>query len=237
MLIYSEIATNLVEPLGMKRMKVNWFVFFFGGCLIAITPDINAQNIPSRQSEKSFYYLPELQLVASQLDGDNAAGYNKFGFLAQFNVGWKQNQSQSFELSVGFAERGSRRAYNPDVPSLNPFHIRYRSVESAVLYNVALSKLLPSWDIPLDLQAGLRVGRILQIEDTERYALFLEDVYRPWTGSIELGARYSMNEHWAISARMNYSAISMLREGQSNNPIFPTGVYNNAIGLGVIYIP
>jgi hypothetical protein len=142
---------------------------------------------------------------------------------------------QAFEFAIGFAERGSRRGYNPDIPNLNPFHIRYRSLETALNYQFPLNTIKESWDIPLDLHAGLRFGRILQIEDTEQYALYLEQVYRKMTVSLEFGARYPLNENWLLSARANYSAISMLNEGASNNPLYPTGVYNNAIGFGLIY--
>ncbi len=220
----------------MMCKKLNLFVLFFGGCLFCVT-SVMAQNGPNRIPEKSFYYIPEIQLIASQLDGDNAAGYNKFGFLAQVNLGWKQNQDQSWELSIGFSERGSRRGYNPDVPGLNPFHIRYRSVETSLNYRFPLNSIKESWDIPLDLLAGVRIGRIIQIEDTERYSLYLDQVYRPYTVSLEVGARYPINDHWGISVKANYSAISMLKEGASNNPLYPTGVYNNAIGLGFVYVP
>lgn len=220
----------------MKCMKLNLFVLFFGGFLFRVA-FVNAQTNLPRIPEKSFYYLPELQLIASQLDGDNASGYNKFGFLAQVNLGWKQNQEQTWELSIGFSERGSRRGYNPDIPGLNPFHIRYRSVETSLNYGFPLNSLKESWDIPLDLFAGLRAGRIIQIEDTEKYALYLDEVYRKYSISLEIGARYPLTDHWALSLRANYSAISMLNEGASNNPLYPTGVYNNAIGLGFIYAP
>jgi len=220
----------------MKCKKLNLFVLFFGGFLFRVA-FVNAQSNQPRIPEKSFYYLPELQLIASQLDGDNASGYHKFGFLAQVNLGWKQNQEQSWELSIGFSERGSRRGYNPDIPGLNPFHIRYRSVETSINYRFPLYSIKESWDIPLDLLAGLRMGRLIQIEDTERYALYLDEVYRPYTISLEVGARYPVNDHWALSVRANYSAVSMLKKGASSNPLYPTGVYNNAIGLGFIYVP
>lgn len=231
---YSEIATNLEEANCMMRSKYFLSLIFFGGWMFYFHSS-TAQTSNSNIKPKSFYYLPELQLIASQLDGDNAAGYNKFGYLGQINFGWKQSDKQAVEIAIGFAERGSRRAYNPDIPNLNPFHIRYRSIETAFNYQFPVNALKASWDLPLDLHAGIRVGRILQIEDTEQYALFLDQVYRKSTLSLEIGARYPLNENWTISARSNYSAISMLKSGASNNPLFPTGVYNNAIGIGLIY--
>ena len=233
-IFYSEIATNLEDANCMTRSKYLLCMIFFGGCFFSAS-DLSAQTSNSEIKSKSFYYLPEVQLIASQLDGDNAAGYNKFGYLGQINFGWKQSDKQAFEFAIGFAERGSRRGYNPDIPNLNPFHIRYRSLETALNYQFPLNAIKESWDIPLDLHAGLRFGRILQIEDTEQYALYLEQVYRKMTVSLEFGARYPLNENWVLSARANYSAISMLNEGASNNPLYPTGVYNNAIGFGLIY--
>ena len=181
--------------------------------------------------EGKFYSYPEVLILASQIDGDNASGYNKFGYQLGLitGIGLKNNKSLSF--SMGLSERGSRRLFNPDEPSLNAFHIRYTSLDLGLLYGAIFNSF--------HLQGGIRSTYLLGITETENYVPNIFQDYRKIGLLIDLKATYPLNDQYFLTATFQYSLLSLLNPtvSQVNYLLGGGGAFHNVLGLGIVWKP
>ena len=178
-----------------------------------------------------FYSYPEVLILASQIDGDNASGYNKFGYQLGLNtgIGLKNNRTLSFTMSL--AERGSRRTFNPDEPSLNAFHILYTSIDSGLLYGGFLNDFY--------LQAGVKSTYLLSITETENYVPNIVQDYRKIGFLMDMKASYPLNDEYFLTATFQYSLMSLLKPtvSQVNYLTGGGGAFHNVLGLGIVWKP
>jgi len=123
------------------------------------------------KAQKKFSGGAGVSLLASQIDGDQAAGYSKFGgsieVFTRFSL-----EKYSLQLRMGLGERGSRRniTKNPGTP----MHLRYRTLDvtGGILkpinkkWKLAYPSFAPEGFLPL-IQKGILItwkataGRIL----------------------------------------------------------------------------
>ncbi len=181
--------------------------------------------------EGKFFSYPEVLILASQIDGDNASGYNKFGYQLGLitGIGLKNNKSLAF--TMGLSERGSRRLFNPDEPTLNAFHIRYTSIDLGLLYGGFVNSLY--------YQAGARSTYLLSITETENYVPNIVQDYQKIGLLLDLKATYPLNEQYFLTAAFQYSLMSLLNPtvSQVNYLMGGGGAFHNVLGLGIVWKP
>ena len=203
---------------------------WFGILLFSHIACIQAQtNTDFEFGKNQFYAFPTMQLLACQIDGDAASGYNKIGYNVAFHTGMGLSPTRAVEFSIGITERGSRRAFNEEQPSLTPFHIRYNALEVGLFY-VAI------WN-GKQFYGGIKPAYQLNVRETEGYSPYINVDYAKIAVLSELGFRMKVAANWSINATLNYSVFTLLKEGGSNNIVFPTGVYHNTLAFGVAYNP
>jgi len=203
---------------------------WFGILLFSQIACIQAQtNTDFEFGKNQFYAFQTLQVLACQIDGDAASGYNKIGYNVAFHTGIGLSPTRAVEFSIGFTERGSRRPFNEEQPSLTPFHIRYNALELGFYY-VAIWK-------GKQIYGGIKPAYKLNVRETESGLLSINEEYAKIAVLGELGFRMKVAQNWSINVAMNYNIFTLLTEGGSNNPLYPTGVYHNTIGFGVAYNP
>ncbi len=198
--------------------------------LLPISLFSQGQNKMNLQEGKFFSY-PEVLILASQIDGDNASGYNKFGYQLGLitGIGLKNNKSLAF--TMGLSERGSRRLFNPDEPTLNAFHIRYTSIDLGLLYGGFVNSLY--------YQAGARSTYLLSIIETENYVPNIVQDYQKIGLLLDLKATYPLNEQYFLTATFQYSLMSLLNPtvSQVNYLMGGGGAFHNVLGLGIVWKP
>ena len=182
-------------------------------------------------SEGKFFAQPELYVLATQIDGDQASGYSKMGyhFGVSTGLGLSNNQSLSFQMAL--AERGSRRSFNPDEPTINAFHIRYTSLDIGLLYGKAIQSIY--------LQGGIKGTYLLNISETEGYVPQIENDYKKIGFLFETRLNYELSEHYWLSATLQYSILSLLNTNvsQVNYLMGGGGAFHNVLGVGLIWKP
>ena len=104
----------------MKRLSILFVIIFLIG-----STNSQSNKYPFEWNKGQFYFNANLQLLASQIDGDNAVGYNKIAGKVAFNTGLTLNETESLEMSIGVAERGSRKGTDPENLDFNIFHISF----------------------------------------------------------------------------------------------------------------
>lgn len=163
-----------------------------------------------------------------QIDGDQASGYNKFGFSAGYTVGQVLKEARegywSYLGGIEFSIRGSRRAFNPDNPGDQSFHFVYQMVDIPLL----ISRNYKNYSV----SAGLRTTYLLSAKDNDNFVLDLGASMRDVNMLGCVGGSYQLNETWSAVLEIQYSINSIRNNDARSNLLFPTGVYHNVISIG-----
>ena len=122
----------------------------------------------NREEDRGFYGFPMVGLLASQIDGDQAGGYNHFGYQLGMATGFRfleEKKLDAVEMQFCLVERGSRRAFDP-LTMVNAFHIKAKQLEIqlAGIRRVKTGRW-GNWDV----LGGLRFTRLIRIVETEGY--------------------------------------------------------------------
>ena len=178
----------------------------------------------------SFYGRPMMGILASQIDGDQASGYNKFGYQVGMATGYRLSENtklDAIEMQFCMVQRGSRRAFDP-LTMVNAFHIKARQIELQV---AGIRKVSAGRLGDIDLLGGIRFTRLLKIEESEGYNPGIASDFAQ-NGLILQFAVGSRVSQW-LDLRLNwdYSVMSALSQSASYNLFYPTGVYHNGVGL------
>jgi len=181
-------------------------------------------------TQSQFYFIPTVSTIFSQIDGDGASGYNKFGTQFTLNTGLAIDEKQAIELSFGYSQRGSQQGIDPILQNFNAFNIQYDYLETGLLYQRKWKKWL--------FNAGLRGTYLIDANQKLGTAPRLKDDLRTFGLLTELGARARFHKNWAAQITYNYSSYSVSKTNLSiANPIFLNSEqYLNCIGFGVLYL-
>lgn len=189
-----------------------------------------SKNYPSELPAGKLYYYPSFQLLACQIDGDNSSGYNKLGYQLSLSSGLKLEKNKTIELMMGISERGSRRSYNVDDPSVTAFHLHYNALDLGLYYGWV-------FDNKLHVSAGLHGQYLLSITESEGFSNNLELDYDKFGLLLDVYAKYPVGKNFAVTASFNYSLMSLLKSTVSNPTFYQgAGVYHNVLGLGIVWI-
>ena len=179
-----------------------------------------------------FYGYPMAGILMSQLDGDQASGYNKFGYNVEIITGyrWQKAGFSALEFQMSACERGSRRAFDP-ITFVNAFHIRCRQVELQVngVYTLDVARLGS-----LNLLGGVRYGLLLSVDETEGTNPGIAEDFRKGAMMLELGATKSVSDGVLMRVTWNYSLNSAVTQ-DFRNVFYPTGVYHNGVGVAALF--
>ena len=197
---------------------------------IPVTPLANSKAADGEPM--GFYGRPMLGVLMSQIDGDQASGYNKLGFQVGMSTGfrWQGKGINALEMQMALAERGSRRAFDAET-MVNEFHIRCRQIE---LQLNAIRPLSVGGLGAVDLVAGLRAFRVLDVRETQGYNPGIANDFRKNGLMIHLGVGRTIDEHWHMRVGLDYSVNSLVKGG-AQSIFYPTGVYHNGMGATVFY--
>ena len=217
---------------GLRKLLLLFAVgaMFANVVAMPLTPLVNSKATDGEPM--GFYGRPMLGVLMSQIDGDQASGYNKLGFQVGVSTGfrWKGKGINAMEMQMALAERGSRRAFNAET-MVNEFHIRCRQIE---LQLNAIRPLIVGGLGAVDLVAGLRAFRVLDVRETQGYNPGIANDFRKNGVMIHLGLGRTIDEHWHMRVGLDYSLNSLVKGG-TQSVFYPTGVYHNGMGVTVFY--
>ncbi len=184
----------------------------------------------SMEKSNSFYGRPLIGLLASQIDGDQASGYNKFGYQVGMATGFrlgKFSKMDALEMQFCLVERGSRRAFDP-LTMVNAFHIKARQME----FQLGGIKNFDAGSLgDLEILGGIRFTRLLKIEEMEGYNPGIANDFAKNGVLMQVAVGRKFSNHIELRLNWDYSLISALSQKTMNNPFYPTGVYHNGLGL------
>lgn len=177
--------------------------------------------------KRGFAGRTETAILFSQVDGDQASGYLKWGYSLGYSVDYYFGKKWHYETGVMFANRGSRRSLDPDNPGIIPMHLNYQYLDIPVMIGFPIKKL--------QFAAGIRTQYLIKAQDKENYILNLESNTKKVGVMGVLEYRQNLSENWSFFVAGMYSLVSIRNNG--SNRIFRTsGVYHNNISVGLHYV-
>jgi len=155
-------------------------------------------------------------LTASQIDGDQSAGYNKLGFQGGLRVVARLKERTDASMEFLFAQRGCQNELIPDQYSPNPFGLTLNYIE------VPLQWHFKDWLIEYDddklnyykvsFNAGLSYARLIgsKVDDeTDWLSGIAPEFLKKNDLSALLGFNFFVNRHFGFSVRWTRSLLLM----------------------------
>ena len=209
----------------MRRKAV---IRFIGTLTFFAVSSLQGQG--EQEKIHSFYGRPLIGILASQIDGDQASGYNKFGYQLGMATGYRlsgDKKLDAIEMQFGIVQRGSRRAFDP-LTMVNAFHIKARQIEFqlAGIRNLSAGRLGR-----FDLLGGFRFTRLLKIEESEGYNPGIASDFAQNGLILQFAVGSRVTQVLDLRLNWDYSVMSALSQNASHNLFYPTGVYHNGVGL------
>ena len=188
------------------------------------------QGQGGQEKAHSFYGRPIMGILASQIDGDQASGYNKFGYQVGMATGYRLSENKkldAIEMQFCMVQRGSRRAFDP-LTMVNAFHIKARQIELQV---AGVRKVSAGRLGQIDLLGGIRFTRLLKIEESEGYNPGIASDFAQNGLILQFAVGSQVSQSLDLRLNWDYSIMSALSQSTSYNLFYPTGVYHNGVGL------
>ena len=188
------------------------------------------QGQGGQEKAHSFYGRPIMGILASQIDGDQASGYNKFGYQVGMATGYRLSENKkldAIEMQFCMVQRGSRRAFDP-LTMVNAFHIKARQIELQV---AGVRKVSAGRLGEIDLLGGIRFTRLLKIEESEGYNPGIASDFAQNGLILQFAVGSQVSQSLDLRLNWDYSIMSALSQSTSYNLFYPTGVYHNGVGL------
>ena len=188
------------------------------------------QGQGGQEKAHSFYGRPMMGILASQIDGDQASGYNKFGYQVGMATGYRLSENKkldAIEMQFCMVQRGSRRAFDP-LTMVNAFHIKARQIELQV---AGIRKVSAGRLGQIDLLGGIRFTRLLKIEESEGYNPGIASDFAQNGLILQFAVGSQVSQSLDLRLNWDYSIMSALSQSTSYNLFYPTGVYHNGVGL------
>jgi len=193
---------------------------------LLLTISVHAQ----RDDERVFRAGVILGFNATQIDGDDFGGFNKFGLNSGAIVHFMFSSRYSLSTSILYSQKGAKSSLNLKNSAIRreiildyidiPIQFNYHDKEIAVF------------------SGGLAIGRVV------RYKQYLNDLplheteenpYYDWSLSGVLNVTFLIKKQFGINLHFQYSIISLGEEfGESN--LKNKGQYHNILGLRGMYL-
>lgn len=139
----------------------------------------------------------------SQIEGDEAAGYNKIGLQGGVRVAIILKEKMDLGVEMLFSQRGSA-ARNVNQGTF-PFKLTLNYIEVPVLFNYMDWQVEDEDYYRIHFHAGFSYGRLIGFSTDNNQFTSLGDFFRDndvsWVG----GATYYVNENFGITARYTRS--------------------------------
>ena len=145
---------------------------------------------------------------ASQIDGDELAGYNKLGLNIGLNTNYTLNDPWQINIDFLYSQRGSRTNYVQDKyePS-RKITLNYLELPVYVAYS--------DWWIDDDdyykvqAYAGLSIGRLFSVKNALDDTDFDEENFIENDLSYLIGVQFFFSKHWGINGRYSRSIFRL----------------------------
>jgi len=170
----------------------------------------------------------------SQIEGDEAAGYNKIGLQGGFRVAIILKEKMDLGIEMLFSQRGSA-ARNSNQGTF-PFKLTLNYIEVPVLFNYMDWQAEEEDYYRLHFHAGFSYGRLISYSTDDNQFTQLGEFFRDndvsWIG----GATYYINENLGITARYSRSVYPFFVPDENINTPNASSLIGYQITFQTVYM-
>ena len=174
----------------------------------------------------------KLGLVASQVDGDTYAGYNKLGFDIGAYVNYHITPHSSLQLELEYIQKGSSHNPNYDIGDLSQYLLRVNYIQLPVLWHFQATR-------SYSFETGPVFGVLMSnYEETNQYTI-IPNAFRKFALSYQLGFGYNISQNLKADLRFDYSLTSIRQRnlyGEGRYIFFQWGEFSNAVVLSLQFV-
>lgn len=168
--------------------------------------------------------------VASQVFGDESAGYNKLGIFGGPWASFKLKENWQFRMEIIYIQKGSRENPKEDQPYYK-YRLNLHYIEVPLMFRWIFS---PKLEFEIGAAYGFLIDTYEEFNDVD------ETNVRPFylhNSSLIAGLSYNLNERWSANFRTSNSItpIRKHKSGQTNPYRLNFGQTNNILTLGMFY--
>lgn len=170
-------------------------------------------------------------IVASQVDGDAFAGYNKAGLFLGGYTNIDLTPKTLFQMELEFIQKGSRHA--PDTLDYRFYKLRLNYLEMPLLLKFKLKN-------KFSVELGMTIGYLINwSEDADYGAPVTYNPFKKYDFSTLLGVDYLLTDNLHLNLRFtdSFSPIRPHTDGARSwfNSWLNAGQYNNIIIISLQY--
>lgn len=189
-----------------------------------------------RAQEQKFALMPALGLTASQIHGDNYAGYNKLGFMGGLMIEAKLNKVLDLDFGITFIQKGSRRNQNPEKFDYKFYYVNLNYVEVPLMLKYTTKRVF--------LTIGGALAYLINYyEESEIGNLTGMFPFEKYDYSVNVGMGMNILPKLAFELRCSNSFMTTRPFGGNFTPYynnilaktFNKGYYNNVLQMLFTY--
>ncbi len=169
-----------------------------------------------------------LGLVASQVQGDNYAGYNKAGLYLGGYVSLQLSKRSIVQMELDYIQKGSREI--PGENEIDTYKLNIHYVELPFLYQYVINDKFSA-------EAGLALGVFIsKTEEFNYQEQISEEDFNRFTLSGIVGLYYHINERWRVNIRTNNSILPIrpnIAGLELTHRLFDEGQYSDLLSIGL----
>lgn len=170
-------------------------------------------------------------VVASQVSGDEQAGFDKAGIYGGGFVNLYFSKKSSVQMELNFIQKGSRKNPKPDKGDYDKYLCRLNYIEMPFLYKIDIGKRLT-------FEVGAAIAYLVNSkEEDENGEVDPYLQFKKYEVSIIGGGYVNITPHWMVNLRYeNTFPFLPVREHASRaQHLLNKGQYNSLIVLSVQY--
>jgi hypothetical protein len=184
-------------------------------------------------AQKTFHGGILAGVNGSQIQGDNASGFNSAGLVAGGFICTDPTQKWYGQMELQYSHKGSHKFANPDAGDYNTFEIRMNYVEAPFLARYNAKKFY--------FEIGETLGILGKVREWDTNGELTPQGYRRWETALVVGGGYALNDHWLVDVRYTNSVLPVKKfpfpvyDPRFFFRFFNKGLYNNVLGLTLCY--
>ncbi|HDQ16128.1 MAG TPA: PorT family protein [Bacteroidetes bacterium] len=198
--------------------------------LLLISPFLCTQSLSAQNIQGGF----QLGISASQISGDQLAGFNKAGIYGGFYAFTKIKEQGAFQMEINFVQKGSFDGMNPDKGDYSKYSLNMNYIEIPFLYKYYLSN--PKLVLVVGLSYARLIGNAVEKDENGIISrLPSHPKFRNWELGIQGGLEYYFHEKWHAVFRAENSILHVREHSGGATYMLNRGQYHSVLMLSLAY--
>lgn len=201
--------------------KLLWFSVF----IVLFHFSTNAQNI------KGGF---QLGFSASQISGDQLAGYNKLGLYGGVFAYTFFSDRSAFQMEINFVQKGSHKNSHPDIGDYTKYNLNMNYVEIPFLYKYYV------YGGQIALVAGLSYAQLIgDAVEKDEVGVITQPLgaphFKQWELGLQAGIEYKFKEKWTAILRSENSILPVREHSGGATYLLNMGQYHSVMMMSIAY--